>query len=46
MPHSVLADGIFDFDEAVVRIATIVVIPVAMIAVGYFFYALSKLGKK
>ena len=46
MRHSILADGIFDIDEAFIRIATIVIVPLAIAVIGGAFLVLSKLRKK
>jgi hypothetical protein len=46
MLNLILADGIFDLDEALIRIAAIVIVPLAIVAVGYVFFALSKIRKK
>jgi hypothetical protein len=42
----IFSDGIFDLNEALVRIAVLIAIPVGMFAVGYAIYALSKPRKK
>jgi hypothetical protein len=41
-----LADGIFDRQEAVIRLAVIVIVPLLFAMVGAVFYALSKIRKK
>jgi len=46
MSHSVLADGIFDFDEALVRIVAISIVPIVIIVIGFVLSAISKRRKK
>jgi hypothetical protein len=37
----IFADGIFDWNEAVVRVAVLIAIPLAIAAVGFAIYLLS-----
>jgi hypothetical protein len=42
----ILSDGIFDLNEAVVRVAVIIAIPLGIVAVGGAIYLISKGRKK
>ena len=43
---SMLADGLFDWDEAVIRIAVIIAIPVLLVVVGWILNTASKRREK
>ena len=42
----ILSDGIFDLNEALVRIAVIIAIPLGIVAVGSAIYLIAKASKK
>lgn len=46
MLNPILADGIFDWDEALIRITVLILVPLAIVAIGYAISALSKIRKK
>ncbi len=41
----IFSDGIFDLHEALVRIATLIAIPLGILVVGFAIYLLSKRKK-
>jgi phage shock protein PspC (stress-responsive transcriptional regulator) len=42
----IFSDGIFDLNEALIRVAVIIAIPLGIVAVGGAVYLISKAGKK
>jgi hypothetical protein len=46
MKLSMLADGLFDRNEAIIRFAVLLIVPVAFAAIGLAFFALTKIRKK
>ena len=42
----IFADGIFDLNEALIRVAVIIGIPLGIVAVGGAIYLISKARKK
>jgi hypothetical protein len=46
MTTFVWADGIFDWNEAVLRVAAIMAVPAAIVAIGFIIYAALKLRKR
>jgi hypothetical protein len=46
MAFPLLADGIFDIDEALIRIATIIIFPLAIVVIGLALSAILKRRRK
>jgi hypothetical protein len=42
----IFADGIFDLNEALIRVAVVIAIPLGIVAVGGAIYLISKARKK
>jgi len=46
MSRLIFSDGIFDLNEALVRIAVMIIVPLGIVAACFAIYAVSKSRKK